>query len=241
MPTVDATELAPGVFGLTQKKGGHVYAFVLDDGTSLTLIDTLYDTDGARVLAQLATMGRAPEDLTQIVITHAHRSHLGGAQLLRGRTGAQVYAHEWEADIVRGERTAQPVTIVPKRPLRAYFPFQFGAALGLGKHPPCDVDAYIHEGDRIGPLHVVHAPGHTPGHLAFYWPERRVLFCGDAVVTWPRLEAGWPAFRLNPKEHEESLKRMAELDVEVIGVGHGDPIRAQAGRRLRDLVDRLGK
>ena len=57
------------------------------------------------------------------------------------------------------------------------------AALGLGKHPPCDVDAYIHDGDRIGPLHVVHAPGHTPGHLAFYWPERRMLFCGDAVVV----------------------------------------------------------
>jgi glyoxylase-like metal-dependent hydrolase (beta-lactamase superfamily II) len=236
---VDVTVLAPGVHALTQRKGGHVYAFVLDDGASLTLIDTLYDTDGARVFAQLAQMGRVAQDLKQIVITHAHRSHLGGVKVLRDRTGARVYAHEWEADIVRGERTAQPVTIVPKRPLRAYFPFQFGAALGLGKHPPCEIDDYIHEGDRIGPLHVVHAPGHTPGHLAFYWPEKRVLFCGDAVVTWPRLEAGWPAFRLNPKQHEASLRRMAELDVEIVGVGHGEPIRTQASRRLRALVDRL--
>jgi len=137
------------------------------------------------------------------------------------------------------ERTAQPVTVIPKRPMRAYFPFQFGAALGLGKHPPCQVDEYIHEGDRIGPLHVVHAPGHTPGHLAFYWPAKRVLFCGDAVVTWPRFEAGWPAFRLNPKQHEDSLRRMAELDVEILGVGHGDPIRTQAAQRLRALSDRL--
>jgi glyoxylase-like metal-dependent hydrolase (beta-lactamase superfamily II) len=239
---VDVTELAPGVHGLTQRKGGHVYAFLLDDDdASLTLIDTLYDTDGGRVLVQLERMGRLAEDLTQNVITHAHRSHLGGLQTLRERTSARVYAHEWEADIVRGERIAQPVSIVPKRPLRAYYPFQFGAALGLGKHPPCQVDEYIHEGDRIGPLHVVHAPGHTPGHLAFYWPERRVLFCGDAVVTWPRFEAGWPAFRLNPKQHEASLRRMAELDVDIVGVGHGEPIRAQASRRLRALVDRLGR
>ena len=156
---MDVTELAPGVRGLTQRKGGHVYAFLLDDDASLTLIDTLYDTDGGRVLVQLERMGRLAEDLTQIVITHAHRSHLGGLQALRERTSARVYAHEWEADIVRGERIAQPVSIIPKRPLRAYYPFQFGAALGLGKHPPCQVDEYIHEGDRIGPLHVVHAPG----------------------------------------------------------------------------------
>ena len=237
---MDVTELAPGVYGLTQKKGGHVYAFLLDDGTSLTLIDTLFDTDGGRVLAQLESMGRPKEDLTHIVITHAHRSHLGGVRTLRERTGASVYAHEWEADIVRGERTAERVAIIPRRPLRTYFPFQFGAAFGLGKHPPTDVDNYIHEGDRIGPLHVLHAPGHTPGHLAFYWPEKRVLFAGDAVVTWPRLEAGWPAFRLNPKQHVASLRRLAELDVETIGVGHGEPIRVRADMQIRGLLDRVG-
>jgi len=233
------TELAAGVWGLKQRKGGHVYAFLLDDGTTLTLVDTLYDTDGARILAQIASIGRRPEDLKHIVITHAHRSHLGGVRTLHERTGARVHAHEWEADIVRGERIAQPVSIIPKQPLRTYFPFQFGAALGLGKHPPVDVHEYVHEGDRIGPLHVLHAPGHTPGHLAFHWPERRLLIAGDAVVTWPRLEAGWPSFRLNPKQHEHSLTRMAELDVEIVGVGHGDPIRTGADRQLRAVLDRL--
>jgi glyoxylase-like metal-dependent hydrolase (beta-lactamase superfamily II) len=233
------TELVAGVWGLEQRKGGHVYAFLLDDGTSLTLVDTLYDTDGARILAQIASIGRRPEDLKSIVITHAHRSHLGGARALHEQTGARVYAHEWEADIVRGERIAQPVSIIPKRPLRTYFPFQFGLSLGLGKHPPVDVHDFVHDGDRIGPLHVMHAPGHTPGHLAFHWPERRLLIAGDAVVTWPRLEAGWPAFRLNPKQQEASLKRMAELDVDIVGVGHGDPIRAGADRQLRAVLDRL--
>ena len=49
-----AVELAPGITGLGQKKGGRVHAFLLDDGQSLTLIDTLYDTDGHRVVEELA-------------------------------------------------------------------------------------------------------------------------------------------------------------------------------------------
>jgi hypothetical protein len=34
---------------------------------------------------------------------------------------------------------------------------------------------------------------------------------------------------------------MAELDVEIVGVGHGEPIRTQASRGLRALVDRFGR
>src|SRR5688572_32610018 len=55
-----------------------VHAFLLDDGDGLTLIDTLYDDDGSVVLAEIAQMGRTPADLKQIILTHAHKSHVGG-------------------------------------------------------------------------------------------------------------------------------------------------------------------
>jgi glyoxylase-like metal-dependent hydrolase (beta-lactamase superfamily II) len=234
-------ELAPGIHSIGQKKGGRVHAFLLDDGGSLTLIDTLYDTDGHRVLEEIAGMGRAVADVENIVLTHGHRSHLGGARALKEQSGATVYAHEWEADIVAGERKAQPVSLVPHRPFRTYFPLQIGLALGLGKHPPCPVDHGLGDGDRIGPLHVFHAPGHSPGHLVFYWPERRALFAGDAIATWPEFSAGWPAFNLNPTQHRESLRRMADVDSEIVAVGHGEPIRSGGERRVRDLVDGLGR
>jgi glyoxylase-like metal-dependent hydrolase (beta-lactamase superfamily II) len=234
-------ELAPGIHSIGQKKGGRVHAFLLDDGGSLTLIDTLYDTDGHRVVEEIVGLGRAVADLENIVLTHGHRSHLGGARALKEQSGATVYAHEWEADIVAGERKAQPVSLVPHRPFRTYFPLQIGLALGLGKHPPCPVDHGIGDGDRIGPLHVFHAPGHSPGHLVFYWPERRALFAGDAIATWPGLSAGWPAFNLNPTQHRESLRRMAEFDSEIVAVGHGEPIRSGGERQVRELVDELGQ
>ena len=50
-------ELAPGV-SIEQKQGGHVHAFLLEDGEDLTLIDTLYDTDGHRVREEIAAIGR---------------------------------------------------------------------------------------------------------------------------------------------------------------------------------------
>ena len=230
-------ELATGVWSLGQKQGGHVHAFLLEAGGELTLVDTLYDTDGHRILEAISSLGHSPSDLRHIVLTHAHRSHLGGVAALKRASGARILAHEWEADIVAGEREAQRVTLVPHRPLRAYFPLQVGLALGLGKHPPCPPDATVEEQDAIGPLRVVYAPGHSPGHLAFVWPERRLLIAGDAVSTWPYLGAGWPAFNLNQAQHRESLRHLASFEPEVVCVGHGEPIQQGAADRLHEVAE----
>jgi glyoxylase-like metal-dependent hydrolase (beta-lactamase superfamily II) len=126
------------------------------------------------------------------------------------------------------------------RPIRTYwrvYYLQLGAALGRGKHPPCPVDATLEDGDTVGPVRVIHTPGHTPGHLAFWWPERRVLFAGDAIATYPEFGPGWPAFTLNPTQHRVSLRRMADLDADVLAVGHGDPITAGSAERMRSLVE----
>ena len=87
-----------------------------------------------------------------------------------------------------------------------------------------------------GPLRVLHAAGHSPGHLAFHWPERGFLIAGDAIATWPELCAGWTAFQLNRTQHAESLRRLAELDARVVGVGHGAPIDEDAAERVHALA-----
>jgi glyoxylase-like metal-dependent hydrolase (beta-lactamase superfamily II) len=232
-------EIAPGVHSMSQRKGGHVHAFLLDDGAGLTVIDTLYDTDARLVLAQIRSIGRSVTDLEHIILTHGHRSHLGGLAVLKRLSGATVYAHEWEADIIAGDRGAQPVTIWPMQPLGTYwrvYYLQLGAALGLGKHPPCPVDRTLEDGNQVGPVRVLHTPGHTPGHLSFWWPDRRVLFAGDAIATYPEFAAGWPAFNLNERQHWASIARMAEFDAAVVAVGHGEPITRGAAERVRSLV-----
>jgi glyoxylase-like metal-dependent hydrolase (beta-lactamase superfamily II) len=228
------TEIAPGVHSLGHEKGGHVHAFLLDDGGALSLVDTLFEDDAHLVLEAINGLGRKVTDLKRIAITHGHRSHLGGVAALKRASGAEVLAHEWEADIVSGDRRAQPVSMRPRQ--LKLVPFQLGLRLNRPKHQPCPVDGTLGDGDAFGPLQVIHAAGHSPGHLAFWWPERRFLITGDAVATWPQFSAGWPGFNLNEKQHRDSVRKMAALDAQVVGVGHGDPITRNAADRVHSLV-----
>jgi glyoxylase-like metal-dependent hydrolase (beta-lactamase superfamily II) len=230
-------ELAPGIHSLGGRKGGHVRAFLLESGNELTLVDTLFEDDAAQVLEAIDRLGRKPGDLKRIALTHAHRSHLGGVAALRRATGATVLGHAWEADIVSGDRPAQSVGLKPTRPFKTY-PFQVGIFLNRPRHAPCPVDEGLEDGDQAGPLQVLHLPGHSPGHLGFYWPERGFLIAGDAIATWPRFEGGWRAFTINPAQHAVSLRRMAELEAPLVGVGHGDAITVDAVDRLHDLVEK---
>jgi glyoxylase-like metal-dependent hydrolase (beta-lactamase superfamily II) len=229
-------ELATGVYSLGHGKGGHVHAFLLEHGGELSLVDTLFEDDARLVLDAIRQLGRQPSDLKRIAITHGHRSHLGGLATLRRASGATVHAHEWEADIVSGDRRAQAVSILPQQSLRL-IPFQLGLWLNRPRHVPSPVDELLDEGDAFGPLQVMHAPGHSPGHLAFWWPERRFLIAGDGVATWPSLCAGWKAFNLNHDQHKQTLGRIAALDATIVGVGHGDPITTEAADRVRQLAE----
>jgi glyoxylase-like metal-dependent hydrolase (beta-lactamase superfamily II) len=234
----EVTQLAAGLWCLGQKKGGRVHAFLCEEDDELTLVDTLYDTDGARILRQLDRLGRQPSDLKRIVLTHAHRSHLGGLATLKRETRAQVLAHEFEADVVAGDRPAQSVGLKPTRPFRTY-PFQVGIFLNRPRHKPCPVDGTVDDGDAVGPLEVLHAPGHSPGHLAFHLADRNLLIAGDAIATWPRFEAGWPAFTLNPDQHRESLARFASLEPRFVAVGHGDAVEGDAAEKVHALAERF--
>ena len=228
-------ELAPGVHRLGHRAGGYVSAFLIDDGGELSLVDTLFEDDARLVLEGIRGLGRSVADLKRIAITHGHRSHLGGLAALKRASGATLYSHPWEADIVSGDRRAQPVTVLPKQSLKL-LKFQLGLRLNRPKHVPCPVDQPLDDDDSFGPLQVLHAPGHSPGHLAFYWPERSFLISGDAIATWPSLCAGWTAFTLNKAQHAVSVRRLAALDARIVGVGHGEPITVDAAERVHSLA-----
>ena len=236
-------EIGDGVYSLTQPlgEGGHVHAFLCDDNSGeLTLVDTLYDQDAAIVLDAILRLGKKPSALRHIAITHAHRSHMGGMGALKRVTGARLCAHGWEAEIIEGRKRSLPVTWVPGMPVSVYaptYPYQYGQNLNLGKLPPVTVDRTLGDGDRVGPLTTLAAPGHTPGHLAFHWAQRDIVFAGDSVATWPALAPGWPAFNLDPPQNHLSIGRMAALKPATVTVGHGEPIEGDADATLRSLAE----
>jgi glyoxylase-like metal-dependent hydrolase (beta-lactamase superfamily II) len=230
-------QIAPGLYSMRQQEGGRVHAYLLDDGNALTLIDTLYDDDANVVLAELARIGKKPTEIKNIILTHAHKSHLGGLAALKKATNATVFSHEWEVDIIAGRRKAEKVPAFPPRKPLAVYPLQLGLALGRGKHQPCEVDRRLKAGDRVGPLEVVETPGHTPGCLSFWWPERRAVLAGDVIATWPEFAAGWPGLTL---DNDRNLKSVHDLtafsNAEILCTGHGDPLTQGAAQAIKSLV-----
>jgi glyoxylase-like metal-dependent hydrolase (beta-lactamase superfamily II) len=232
-------EIAAGVHSIGDKSGGRVRALLIDNGNGLILIDTLVRPDGKLVLDELRRLGRKPTDIKHIILTHTHQSHVRGLPALRAASGARVYAHEFEADILAGRRhyESQPgLSFWPQRPLRLY-PYQFVFVLGIGLPKPLEVDQTLRDGDHVGPLTVIHSPGHSRGSLSFWWPERRMLIVGDAVATWPGIMLGWPAINVDAKENRASMGKLCDLsNAEVLCCGHGDPVVQGGAEFLRDLV-----
>ena len=232
-------QIVPGLHSLGDRSGGYVRAYLIEDGADLILIDTLLDQKGTLVLDELKALGRHPSDLKKIILTHGHQSHLGGLAALKAATGARIYSHIWEADVISGKRKVQvppTTTLFPQKPLEIYF-LQVAFVLGLGVPPAADVDENLKDGDTIGPLTVMGAPGHTPGSLTFYWPEKKALIAGDIVVTWPGPALGWPQITLDNKQNRESVGKLTDMThAEILCVGHGQAIVKGAADPMRDLV-----
>jgi glyoxylase-like metal-dependent hydrolase (beta-lactamase superfamily II) len=239
-------ELAPGIEAVGDARWGYVRAYLIDDGNDLTLVDTLGEPHPFMILAAIRRMGRSIADLKRICLTHAHFSHLAGLVALKALSEAEICAHPWEADIIAGKREAQRVPLLPRRPFRVYYPFQLGASVGKGasgtgegRFSGCSVDSCLHDGQVLGPLKVIHAPGHTPGHLAFWVESQGVLLAGDAIVTWPYVAGGWDSFTLNKQRQRESLRKLAEYAPEKVAVGHGDAIVNKSADVVKRLADKV--
>ena len=58
------------------------------------------------MLAEIEKIGERLSDLKQIILTHAHKSHVGGVAALKKASGTAVSSHAWEMDIIAGRRKA---------------------------------------------------------------------------------------------------------------------------------------
>jgi len=233
-------QIAPGLYSMSQTKGGRVHAFLVDDGSDgLTLIDTLYDDDAGVILDELKSIGRKPTDIRSVALTHSHKSHISGLATIARLSGATVYAHETEIPIIEGRQKAKPVGWKFPRPFNAeVYALQVALNLGIGSHVSWRVDERLKDGDRLGPLEVIHVPGHTKGCVAFFWSERKALITGDTVSSWPmNPEISWPTFDLDHKQAQRSVGKMADLSsVQILCVGHGEPIVQGAADVLKELA-----
>ncbi|POX40329.1 MBL fold metallo-hydrolase [Streptomyces sp. Ru73] len=216
---------------------GHVHLVRLppDDRTGragYALVDTGVPGSAPAVLAALAELGGRPEDVRQIVLTHAHVDHTGAAADLTAATGAEVLAGAPDAPVIRGEAAQPPPALTTgEKALFERITAGFEAA-GTPAPRPVAVGTELHDGDELTgwgePVHVLATHGHTAGGIALHLPASGVLFPGDIIGAGEGRVVLGP-FNVDRERAIASFRRLASLTpLETVCVPHGEPVLRDA-------------
>lgn len=190
----------------------------------LILIDTGLPRQSEKVIKYLANLGYKPQQLKRMILTHHDVDHVGSAAKLQRLTEAEVCMHPADVDCLLGR--------VPRRPR-----WKAGLSRLCSKLELPKIDVLLEDGQTIGPLQVIHTPGHSPGCISLLYGP--VLFTGDLLC--------WGRFMRQPlgiagedsKATLALIKRISELDFHLLCPGHGKPV-AGAATKLREVVSRWG-
>jgi glyoxylase-like metal-dependent hydrolase (beta-lactamase superfamily II) len=222
-----------------------INVYFIDDSPK-TLIDTGIKTDVSfeTLKKGLETIGHRPESIERILITHGHIDHCGQAKKLSLLSGAPIYIHSIEYGRIRSIihsfgflksiilRNGVPGNLVNEA-------IQFIEA-SQAWSDPLEEAFFLNDGDPI-PFEsmiwkTIHCPGHSPGLICFYWPEKRILFTGDhllkEITPNPVLNVyeSKPPFRYpSLKEYLTSLEKIEKLDISLLLPGHGEEVHDAKG------------
>jgi glyoxylase-like metal-dependent hydrolase (beta-lactamase superfamily II) len=154
--------------------------------------------DGAfeHLRSELAAVGLGVADVADVLVTHWHADHAGLAPGLADAADATLHLHERDAPLVaayteeRERRVARDAAALARWGVPDEHVGRLRDADSPSPMPDACPVSELRDGDRVGPLRVVHAPGHTAGHVALaveddshngVEDDGRVL-TGDAVL-----------------------------------------------------------
>jgi glyoxylase-like metal-dependent hydrolase (beta-lactamase superfamily II) len=237
---MDVVEVRPGLLYLFRFPVGQAYLW--RDVDSVTLIDAGPPGQARAITSAFAELGLSLSSLRQIILTHFHEDHVGSAADLAARSGARVLAHRVDAPVIRGDMPGPAPDFTPDE--KVLHEQIMAAASGLPSAPPCRVDQELQSGDLIdlgGGAAVVGAPGHTDGSIAIHIPSQRLLFTGDSVAGGGAGRVILGPFNVDRDQAINTVRELAKLDVDTACFGHGEPLRANASRVLRDAAEGYGE
>jgi glyoxylase-like metal-dependent hydrolase (beta-lactamase superfamily II) len=212
------TKHGDNLWQLTRWGAFSCYIVREDDG--LTLVDTGLAGSGAAIMQAVQSIGLP---IIRITLTHAHGDHAGSLDdVAQQLPGVEVAFTRRTGEFLRGNLMLEPDE--PQTKLRGSFVKRTTQATRL-----------IADGDRIGSLRVVAAPGHSPDLVAF-WDERNdTLIAGDAfqtqagvavagIVRWFFPFPAWATWHLPTAL--QSAKNLRALAPARLVVGHGPVLNA---------------
>jgi len=226
-------EIAPQVYQLYIR----ATSTILIAGEELTIIDTGLPGSSTRIARFIHSLGRSIEEVSLIIITHNHIDHAGGLAELRKLTRAKVAAHKADLD---DPASQMPYPKLIKRLLRIPSLSNFHSGFLL---KPEEVDIHLEGGETLEPLgglEVVHTPGHTPGSISLFSPKHKLLVAADALTRQGKNP--WLPHKSVSSDFPqaiESIKRMTDLDINIVCFGHNRPLTGDVTNKLRELIKKI--
>ena len=157
---------------------------------------------------QMEKDGTRFEEIRLVIATHGHPDHFEAAQIF-ARGGVMMALHADEHKFLQE------------------IGGQFYSAMG-GEMPRLNVSFYLKEGElKCGSktFQVLHTPGHSPGSISIYWPEKKALFTGDVVFPMGVGRTDFPGG--DGALLRDSIERLARLDAEWLLAGHGEVLKGK--------------
>lgn len=240
--TRELIQLADNVYMAFGFAASNVYMIVGDDG--LVIIDTTETTAAAtNILAEFRKITDLP--VKTIILTHSHRDHVSGASVFAGEDHPEVITSDRDSNDPLIDKMEHPRAI---KAMQARTKRQFGIGLsypdeiigigvGPGDRPLQGMGAGILPATRLIPeqgaeltlsgidLQLVMAPGETPDHMVVWYPEKKVLFCGDNFYrAFPNLYAIRGTIYREFDVWADTMDQLMAFAPEVLAPGHTKPL-----------------
>jgi len=246
------TEVFPGIhwiknpIGLDGSSLTHVNSYLVSGKDGYLLVDTGWNTEESFdvIRKSLEEIGAGFEDISQILVTHIHPDHYGMAGRIKKLSDAMIYLHEIENSAIDSryvnmeallEQTAEWL-IHNGVPAEETGDIRDASLEIVDLVIPVRPDVILRGGETITTgeftFNAIWAPGHSPGHVCLYEPEKKVLLSGDHILPTITPNIGrHPQSAENPLGmYLESLKEMRQLDVSLVLPGHDEPFTGLVSR-----------
>jgi len=211
---------------------------IVDEQNGNTLVDAGLPDQMEAISAALVEAGIGVRDLRRIIFTHQDLDHVGSGAALVRQSGARVLAHPADVPYVEGSRR-------PLKPSPAMLDQRPQMRKVLERLEPVGVDERIENGTRLdlaGGTKVISTAGHTPGHISLYLERSKVLIAGDALTAEKgSLNGPNPSMTLEMSTAIQSIRSLADLEIDTIVCYHGGVVSEDANGQLRRVIQEASR